>query len=244
MISRNHGHNIDDKIVQESFHVIEGFEIFSDVIGDYAIGGGIATQLHLKKNRKDYNKFIRRTGDVDVFVTEKVSKDKFHRLANGIEPQHPYKIKPDISRTCYEIVLETELPPYETFSIHIPRYTIGRFDKVKGKQRENIADSIEIKADGAEVRVQNPDVIIGEKLGRSKNVSGNEEIVNQWISKMEKIIEEDPIIGKHMIDEVRYGIGMSIEDRGFYSQRTKELLKELKIKKDTYDIACLRALHK
>ncbi|MFZ3077879.1 MAG: nucleotidyl transferase AbiEii/AbiGii toxin family protein [Candidatus Aenigmatarchaeota archaeon] len=244
MTSTNRGHNIDDKIVQESFHVIEGFEIFLDIIGDYAIGGGVATQLHLKEKRKDYERFIRRTGDVDVFVTERISKDKFHRLVNGIEPSHPYKIKSDISRTCYEMILETDLPHYEAFSIHIPRYTVGRFDKVKEKEIKNITSSIEIRTDDAEVRVESPEDIIREKMGRSKNVSGNEEIVNQWISKMDKIIEENPDIGKHMIDEVRYGIGMSIENSGFYSKRTKELLKELKVKKDAYDIACLSSIHK
>ncbi len=244
MVSKNRGHTIDDEIMQKSFYVIEGFGDCEDIIGKYAIVGGVAAQLHLRENKNDYKKFIRRTGDIDVIATERLSKNKFHSLVDGIEPPPPYKIASEISRTCYEIRLETDAPSWETLSIHFPRYTVGRFNKVKEKERKNIAASVEIKIDGAEVRVENPYDIIREKLGRSRNISGNEETVKQWISKMEKIIEANPAIGKHMIDEIRYSIGMSIEDGGFYSQKTKKLLNELKIKKDAYDIACLRNMHK
>lgn len=242
MASRNRGHTIDDEIMQKSFYVIEGFGDCADIIGECAIVGGVAAQMHLRENKNDYKKFIRRTGDVDVIAAERLSKNKFHSLVEEIEPPHPYKIASEISRTCYEIRLESDSPLWDTFSIHIPRYTVGRFDEVKEKERKNIAASVEIMTDGAKVRVESPDDIIREKMGRSRNVSGNEEIVKQWISKMERIIKKDPVIGKHMIDEVRYSIGMSIEDGGFYSQKTKKLLNELKIKKDTYDIACLRSM--
>lgn len=241
MALENYGHTIDDDIVQKSFYVIESFGDFPNIIGEYAIGGGVAAQLHLKENTDNYRKFIRRTGDVDIFATEKLTKNKFHTLVGEIEPPRPYKIESEISRTCYGIIVKSGPPSLETFSIHFPRYTAGRFDEVKEKEQKNISSSTEVKTDGAKVRVENADVIIREKMERSKKASESEKTVEQWISKMERIINEDPAIGKHLLDEARYGIGMSIEDVGFYSQRTRKLLGELKVKKDAYDIACLRS---
>jgi hypothetical protein len=52
----------------------------------------------------------------------------------------------------------------------------------------------------------------------------------------------NPMIGKEIINNIRYQIGMAIEVDGFYSSRVQKLLKQLKSTKDSYDIACLRKI--
>jgi len=240
-------YTVNDKLVQDSLRAISFSNSISNI--ELILVGGMASQLHL---RKDYGDFLRPTHDVDTVPSRPIVSHDFkgslreHMFAflqnEGYKTTNGKK-----TRYGFELIINDQ---NDIFFIHLNKYPKSIYEKNKKTKDREAENAVEFEISSAEnikysnrVRAFRVEDIITNKIIRLKKleshrVMGPSERENFNILKMERF---DNLANINFND---YLVKL-IEERAemqkiaYDTEKFNNKIGTYKIRKDLYDISLL-----